>query len=119
MVPAAFNQGLGKIFSFVGACARSAQWFGHNYCQVQIRWWPELKGASASGQYPVFQLIQLHRFQRAYAIEEAAELEDRQIWVWGWKGVKAGLGLGLHHWQQTSRAPRLHIVIAKKKALQP
>ena len=33
MVSATSNQGLGKFFSFVGACARSAQWFGHNCCQ--------------------------------------------------------------------------------------
>ena len=78
--------------------------------KVQIRWWPELEGVCASGQCPVPQLIQLHRCQRAYAIEEAAELEDGQIWVWGRKSVKAGLGL--HHWQRTSQALHLHIAIA-------
>ena len=65
--------------------------------KVQIRCWPELKSVSASGQCPVFQLIQPHSCQRAYVLEEAAELEDCQIWVWGRKSVKAGLGLGLHH----------------------
>ena len=47
--------------------------------KVQIRWW---SGVSASGQYPVLQLTQLHRCQRADAIEEAAELEESPIWVW-------------------------------------
>ena len=51
--------------------------------KVQIRWWLELEGASASGQSPVFHLIRRHRCQRSYAIEEVAELEDRQIWVCG------------------------------------
>ena len=65
---------------------------------------------SASGQCLAPQLIHLHRCYRAYAIEEAAELEDGQIWVWGRKSVKARLGL--HHWQQTSQALQLHIAIA-------
>ena len=81
--------------------------------KVQIRWWSETEGVSASDQCPVFQLVSLHRCQRACAIEVAAELEDRQIWVWGRKSVKAELGL--YHWQQTSQALRPHIVIARKK----
>ena len=38
-----------------------------------------------------------------HAVEEEAELEDRQIWVWGRMSVNAGLGL--HCWQQTSHMP--------------
>ena len=72
MVPAALNQGLCKNFSFVIIAVK-----------VQIRWWTELADVSASGQCAVPQLIQLICCQRAYAIEEAAELEDGQIWVWG------------------------------------
>ena len=77
MVPAASNQGLDNIFDFVGACARPAQWFGHNCCQGSNSLVVKAQGVSASSQCPVFQLIRLHRCQRAYAIE-VAELEDGQ-----------------------------------------